>query len=152
MQAPDNSPGLNFVGPSDEGGVSLQVAPLIDIVFQLICFYLLVGQLMGVQKDPSVSLAVMANPAVAVEQPAELVINLRQDGSLVVGGQPIQAQHLARLLVDDHRRAEQEGQPWRVVVRADRRQRSGNLDAVLEACRQAGVDRIVFRAETPEGP
>ena len=137
---------FNFVADTPRDAAGLQVAPLIDIVFLLICFYLLVAQLTTEQKDASVELPAMAKAALAVERPAEIVINLRRDGGVVVGGRTIDNEGLQTLLagaVADSRRS---GQPLRVVLRADGRQRSGNMNRVLDTCRRMGVRQIVFRA------
>ena len=80
----------------------------------------------------------------------ELVLNVRLDGSVVVGGRGTSLPALREMLVGELARARQAGRPLRVVVRCDRRGRYGKFDDVLKTCRQAGVRRIVFPT-LPEG-
>ena len=80
---------VNFVRDEPQEERSLQMAPLIDVVFLLICFYLFVAQLITNQKDPSVHLAEMGSPIAARETPAEVTINLRSDGAITMGGRPV---------------------------------------------------------------
>ena len=143
---------IELAGAAEPAGVEIQMAPLIDIVFLLICFYLLVAQLIEHQEDPAVVLPAMASPGLRKEDPAEFVINLRQDGVVVVGGRPTDLPALRALLAGQLNQARQAGQPLRVVIRADRRQRYGKLDEVLKACRGAGVRQIVFRTLEKDSP
>ena len=130
----------------------LQMAPLVDIVFLLICFYLFVAQLISGQKDHTVELPVMISPAARAELPAELVINLREDGTVTVGGRAIALSELPAIVMGGTGGHGKTTGPVRVVVRADRRQPFGNLDEVLAICRQSGVTLVVFRTRQGEGP
>ena len=141
---------MQFIPAEPPREVDIQVAPLIDIVFLLICFYLLVSQLITTQKDPSVVLPVMASPAAVSEQPAELVINLRNDGAIVIGGRSVSLAVMRSLLAEQIARCRKKNETLRVVVRADRRQRFGKLDDILRAARQAGAKQVVFRARKGE--
>ncbi len=136
---------VSFVLPEERSEATFYVAPLIDIVFLLICFYLLVAQLISEQKDPSVELASMANPEIRSEGPAELVINLRRDGAVTVSGRTVSLPALRALLSDQSDAAHRTGRTLRVVVRADRRQKYAKLDEVLETVRRSGIKQIVFR-------
>jgi biopolymer transport protein ExbD len=143
---------VSFAPAAAAGESGILVAPLIDIVFLLICFYLLVAQLITRQKDPSVQLPAMASPLADKEGPAEFVINLRRDGTITVGGRPASVAETRRMLADQLARARRTRQPLRAVVRADRRGNCGALDEVLQACRDAGLRQIVFRSSQKEGP
>ena len=131
--------------------VALQVAPMVDIVLFLICFFMLASEMVQGQKDPAVELPYMRSPLAAVETRAEIIVNLRPDGAVTVEGERLTPETLAGLLAGESQRAKSRGRPLRVVVRADRRQRFAALDDVLVACRKAGLDQVVFRATEEEG-
>jgi biopolymer transport protein ExbD len=137
---------VNFVREEPQEEHRLQMAPLIDVVFLLICFYLFVAQLITSQKDSAVHLAEMGSPMAAREIPAEVTINLRHDGTITMGGHPVTLNAVGAILQESLDRNGDTGRRVRVVVRADHRQRFGRLDEVLEMCRKCGVDRVVFRA------
>ena len=143
---------IRFVAEAPAEPPGVQVAPLIDIVFLLICFYLLVAQLISTQKDPAVQLPAMSSPAGRQESPAEFVINVRRDGAVAVGGRAVALGELRGMLSEQSARAVEAGRPLRVVVRADRRGSAGQLDAVLQACREAGLRTVVFRSEKKDKP
>jgi len=134
--------------PLDAGpGARLQLAPLVDIVFLLISFFMLTSQLIQAQKDRAVELPVMKSPEGERELPAEVTINLREDGRLTVDGEGIAPEGLGGVLAGHVARAREAGETPRVVVRADRRQRFAKLDDVLNVCRQLGLGQVIFRAQ-----
>jgi biopolymer transport protein ExbD len=144
--AEDRHP-IRFPSAGPSSTVAIHVAPLIDVVFLLICFYLLVTQLISDQKDPLVQLPSMSNTVARPEAPAELVINLRHDGSLGVGGRAVSLAALRAMLIEQRGAAESANKPFRAVIRADCRQRYGKLAEVLEVCQQSGVPQVILRTK-----
>ena len=125
-----------------------QMAPLIDIVFLLICFYLLVAQFVSSQDDASVQLPIVTASQGQPEAPAEIVVNVRSDGKLIVEGQSLSLVKLRNLLLD--RKLKVEPDTLRVVIRTDRRELFGRLDEVLQTCRKTGLKQVIFRAVSSE--
>ncbi len=150
MPESDASNNLQFIPDEPTHEVDIQVAPLIDVVFLLICFYLLVSQLITTQKDPSVVLPVMGTLAAVSEQPAEFVVNLRDDGAIVIGGRSVSLAVMHSLLSEQLAHSREKNETLRVVVRADHRQRFGKFDDVLRTVRNAGARQVVFRARKGE--
>lgn len=124
------------------------MAPLIDIVFLLICFYLLVAQFVSSQDDASVQLPIIAASQGQPEMPAEIVVNVKSDGELIVEGRSLSLVELRSLLTD--RKLKAGANTLRVVIRTDRRGLFGRLDEVLQTCRQSGLKQIIFRAISGE--
>jgi biopolymer transport protein ExbD len=89
----------------------------------------------------------MASPAVTREAPAEVTVNLRADGALTVDGRPVAMEDLSGVLGVRVAARPSTAAPPRVVLRADRRQRFGDLDKVLEACCKAGLAAVVLRTQ-----
>ena len=142
---------FRFSAQPRRGPAGLAMAPLVDIVLLLVCFYLLTTQLVRGRSDPAVELPVMAAAAGATRHPAELVVNLRADGRVTVGGRAMAVEDLAGMLGAELARAIRERKRFRVVVRADRRQPFGGLDEVLGACEAAGLPGVVFRIGRGQG-
>ena len=141
---------LNFIPPDVPRGHGLPVAPLVDIVFLLICFFTFTSQLIQTQKDPAVELPVMVSPDAQREVPAEVTVNLRPDGTVTVGGRRLVPEALGPVLAAHVRQARAAGLAARVVVRADQRRPFAELDTVLGACRAAGLGPVIFRARAKE--
>lgn len=130
----------------DEARPHIGMAPLVDIVLLLICFYLLVMQSMQNRTDDQIELPEMVNNQTTDMAPAELVVNINAAGSVSLNGEQVEMDNLEGLLQAERRRAQAAGRGLHVVVRADGRQRYGLLDAALNACRDAGLGVVTIRA------
>ncbi len=126
------------------------MAPLVDIVLLLICFYLLVMQSMQARTDDAIQLPTMANLSTVEPIPAELVLNISAEEVLNLNGADIDPGALVGLLEQERLRAAQAGQELNVVVRADARQRYRMLATALDACREAGMGVVTIRVT--QGP
>ena len=146
------TPALHIAPPPTAARGGIGVAPLVDIVFLLICFYLFVTQSIQAHEDPSIQLPVMTNSLVAVEQPAELVINVAADGAIGLNSQTVDLVALRDALTDQRRQATQRGQVLSVVVRIDRRQPYRRLDQVWAVCREVGLELPLLRFTETDMP
>jgi biopolymer transport protein ExbD len=144
---------LHFQPPQRTAPLGIRIAPLIDIVFLLNCFFMLATELIQSQRDPAVELPAMLSPDARTEAPAEIIVNLRPDGAVTVHGAEMALDILKEYLAAQSVHAEESGRPLRVVVRADRRQRFARFDEVLNVCRDAGLEQVVLRSrELDQGP
>ena len=123
--------------------------PLIDIVLQIICFYLFVSAGVQMYQDSSVQLPEMRSEVLSGETPAEFTINIDADGALNLNGSPLDAATLPAALAAAKAKAVDTNQHLLVAIRADKRQQFAVLDRVLEACREAQVPNVAIRAITP---
>lgn len=154
MTAMDSAEGTMDFNRAARGGgsVAIQIAPMIDIIFQLICFYLFVGQLIMEQKDASIELAPMAAAMAQAEGPAEITLNLPAEGPVTLNGRPVTAEEVRAALATQAAALPPDGRPLRVAIRADRRQSFERLDELLRTCRDAGLPQVVFRADSEVSP
>ena len=144
--APSQPPALSFgVAEQESSRAAVNVAPLVDIVLLLISFYLLVATSIQSYPDHSIRLPVMENPQLRSQQPAELVINVPQQGELSVNSEAVSIEALPELIRSRQSSVQQDDQPIRAVIRADGRQPYGRLDRVLTICREAGLPRVLLR-------
>ncbi len=141
------SKALSFTtSDADEGRPQIGMAPLVDIVLLLICFYLLVMQSMQARTDDKILLPEMVNNQTSELQPAELVININVDGDVTLNGRAVNIDDLPNVLTTERLRAAEAGQAINAVVRADGRQQFGVMDQALNACREAGLGIVTIRA------
>ena len=123
------------------------VAPLVDIVFLLICFYMFVTQSIQSLDERKVELPTVTKAIAQVLLPAEIVINLMPDGDVVVAHQKISINELAVKLNDASRQASEQGTEIRVVIRADKNQAFSKLNTLMEITRRAGLNTVILRAK-----
>ena len=113
-------------------------------------FYLLVTQLITNQSDPAVKLPTMTSAMAGRRNPAEVVVNLRATGELVMDGRVVTLDQVRSLLADSMVAARATDQPVRVVIRADREQRYAALDELFGVCRELTIRDVILRAQEGE--
>ena len=121
-------------------GAVINIAPLIDIVFLLIIFFMTVSQMTKMEVEE-----VTLPEAREGKQPVELatgrlIINLRKDGRIVMAGQTCSPTILRRILAREVK--ERGKEELSVLVRGDREAPWKRAAAILRACAQLGIDRV----------
>lgn len=137
---------LTFTPAKEEKPPPLGMAPLVDIVLLLICFYLFVMQSIQSQTEQTIDLPHLLSDRTQERLPAELTINLGADGGITLNGVAVDDDKLPTLLSAEHARALDNDQRLQVVLRADRRQSFARLDTVLAACREVGLPVVSIRS------
>ncbi len=144
------------------------LTPLLDIVFQLITFFMLVINFSNDNYDQRVRLPV-AGTARPVEEGAKLdedrlVLNVDRDGHLLLGGQVLTAikaeqeikrqARLVKLNLDaaaGKRVDVSGGLPTTIVLRADRDTKFTNLFSLITACQTHGFHKFALKAMNAAG-
>jgi biopolymer transport protein ExbD len=137
----------SVVGRADIG---INLTPMIDVVFQLIIFFLVSSHLAKQEAQMVLPLPV----AETGEKPADsltkrLTLNVLADGSLVLAGRQVSRQELtARLAAAAQQEQVQSG--LEIRVRGDRDVAYQHIEPVLIACARAGVWDVKFSVFRPE--
>jgi len=132
-------------------GVGFDLTPMIDVVFQLIIFFMTCAQA-AVAENEAMDLPELAGSADAVER--DLVINVAIDPKtkverIVVSGKDVTAAEVAakaRELV-----AKKGADKVTVGLRVDRSARSGTVNELVTALKSAGIGRGRIVVETGQG-
>jgi biopolymer transport protein ExbD len=130
-------------------GYRFNMTPMIDVILQLLIFFLCVHQFQKAERDESVVLPQAASPKVATpneEQHSPLVFNVRAGEAVFVAGKRLGPNDFARVL-EQHRQGDAELEVW---IRADRQAVYGMVEPLLLACARAGVWKVAFKVLTPE--
>lgn len=128
------------------GDLEFSMAPLIDVVFQMLVFFLVATSWANREAELDVELpaAQSANPART--PPDELVIDVRRDGSFAMRGRVVERVDLDRELAAVARTNPRTP----VTIRGDRLVHHQDVVAVMDACGIAGlVNLAVGTLETP---
>jgi biopolymer transport protein ExbD len=140
------------------------LTPLLDVVFQLITFFMLVINFSTENYDQRVRLPVAdsARPVEDSQQISEdrLVLNIDQEGHLLIGGE-VQPLHKAiqtikhqadlvklNLKVGGGKLDANGGLPTTVVLRADKDTSFSNFYSLVKACQSNGFRKFAFKAMT----
>lgn len=119
--------------------LQLNMAPMIDMVFLLIIFFLTATTFTEREREQDVLLPANTNPgSLSRNFDNNLIVNVMEDGSLRIYGDPVKLDALSALVRDRKERARL---PLKVQVRADRRTAYGNVARALQIIEYAGVQR-----------
>lgn len=122
---------------SSEEGVGVDLTPVIDMVFLLLIFFLVATTFQQTEREMKIAL-----PAAEASGPIslalrEIVVNVTENGRIVVAGREIADDDL-RTLVTEAVRANPD---QKVSVRADRGASYGDVARILGICKAAGADQ-----------
>jgi biopolymer transport protein ExbD len=141
---------MNFRGKYRPEPGGFQLAPMIDIVFLLLCFFVTSQVFTQWEAEIDVTLPTARTSRAAQRLPGEIILNIMQNGDVVVNGNKMDEPALNGLL--QRVVALFPGQP--VLIRADRRTAYGHVIRVLDTCRRFDIWNISFAtvpAEEPKG-
>src|SRR5213078_113204 len=76
----------------------LDMTPMIDMVFNLLIFFMVVSQFANLERDLKVQLPSGSEAMPLTAKPREIFVNINKDGHYFVRGQELAGDELARLL------------------------------------------------------
>ena len=127
---------------SVSGEVGFNMTPMIDVVFQLIIFFLLSSHLAKQEKEVPLPLpAAASGKAEAADDRPRLTVNVLADGTLLVANRAVTPEDLTPLLAE---RRSAHGEALEVRIRGDRGVLYGRVEPVLLACVKAGIWNVAY--------
>ncbi len=131
---------MRILEASSSGGDDEQVnlMPLIDMVFLLLIFFLVATTIANDERDRKIKLAITGAPQALSDPPQMVVINIRENGDMVVNGEQKSKEQLAGIL----RKAKDASPPRDVLIRADLESRHKYFAEVVDVCHNVGVAAI----------
>ncbi|MCX8035565.1 MAG: biopolymer transporter ExbD [Candidatus Sumerlaeia bacterium] len=125
---------------------SINITPLVDLMFNLIIFFLVSAQFHEEERDIQVNL-----PQTHIEETLSstarslLILNVRRDGTYIVGGNEVSPDELRALLS----RAVKVNPDQKVLVRADKQALHGYVAAAVAVCKECGIRQANIGYELP---
>ncbi|MCP3919539.1 MAG: biopolymer transporter ExbD [bacterium] len=118
-----------------EDELAMNLAPMIDVVFLLLIFFMVATTFVQREKEMAVELPVAESGDEAPVDMDEIVINLLSDGSIKVNGELLDQEQLDSLLV----RAARSNPETPVTIRGDKDVVLQQAVSVMDSCRVAGL-------------
>lgn len=113
----------------------LNLTPMIDVVFQLLIFFMVATTFLDPEKEIGIELPEAAAGEAPDTEREELVINVFADGRIVMSGQELPTGELLNAL-----KAAAHADPQiPVSIRGDKLVHHENIVQVMDACAQAGL-------------
>ncbi len=137
---------MNFRDYSTPQEGEMELAPMIDVVFLLLIFFIVTWNSAQQERNVDVSVPAAEEGADPERQVGEIIVNVDQDGIIVVNGVAIsEADLLARLLAISEEYPDQA-----VILRGDSEASFQHIISILDVCKKANIWNIAFATTKPE--
>ena len=124
----------------------MQLAPMIDIVFLLLIFFIVTWQFSKSETELDVAVPTAEEGAELNRPKGEIIINILSDGTIRVEGSSVELPQLLEKLAAIAKR--HENQPVR--IRGDGSVAYQRIVEVIDTCQKAGIWNISFATQRPE--
>ena len=115
-----------------------EMAPMIDMVFLLLIFFMCASTLPNLTKDKFVALPVADDSAIPKNKKQEAVINIRKEGEILWGQTMCEVGDIT-----DYASERMETDPdLKIYIRADKDVPHRFVRRAVEACAKAGIEAI----------
>ena len=136
---------MKFKIPIEGGDDEINMAPMIDMVFLLLIFFMVASQLTTMERIP-VRLPVASKAVVPEEARGRQLITIRAEddahetATIYMNLQAVDIQRFSTAIAEMH----EENEKLQVYLRADRFVRHRYIKEVMTACADVGIVDIIF--------
>ncbi len=131
---------MNFRGKQKVEAPTFQIAPMIDVIFLLLCFFIASQVFSQWETEIGIVLPTSTSGDPPDRLPGEIIINIKAGGDVVINDIEFDDAELRKLL--SRVSSLFKGQP--VLIRADRLTAYEHVIHVLDLCREADIGNISF--------
>jgi biopolymer transport protein ExbD len=118
-----------------ENSIHIDFVPMVDVLFNLLIFFLLATTIAQVEREVNVTLPFAGAATPISSALRELIVNVDAEGHIVVNGRNTTAEAFGAMVKDLVAANPQQ----KVSVRGDRRTAYANVVQVLDACKANGI-------------
>jgi biopolymer transport protein ExbD len=133
---------VNFREGLSDWEDSFQIAPLIDIVFLLLTFFIVTGALAAQEKETGIELPKTTSAVDRQRGKLDVRVNVTRQGDILINQQRYTVEHLRAVLAELRRSAR--SVPVSVIIRADGKALHEDVVRVLDACAAARLKNVSF--------
>ena len=121
----------------------INLAPLIDMVFQLIIFFMLSSSFI---MQPGIKIKLPKAETTEVIKEKEIFIDISENGTIFYRGTPVSLVKLKNIFEEE---IKNNGKEIIVVIKGDKDTKYGIVVSVMDLARKCGIDKIAI-ATMPE--
>ncbi|HOK90684.1 MAG TPA: biopolymer transporter ExbD [Candidatus Hydrogenedentes bacterium] len=129
-----------------EEAETIPLAPLIDIVFLTLVFFMVITVYANLESEVDITLPTADSATASERTQGEIFINIKENGDIVVNERRMTLEELQEVL----NRVARYFPGGAVIIRGDAAAHLGVAIAVLDCCRKADIQNVSFAALTPE--
>ena len=130
--------------------LGFDMTPMIDVVLQLIIFFLFTSQLSQVMRSP-IDLPEEKGDEAELVTPGTIVIDVTGDGMYLVEGETRSLEDVVRLVSLEQQHAESTGMGLDLLIRADRKGPAAHINRLANRLASVGVRQWKLGTTVPQG-
>jgi biopolymer transport protein ExbD len=130
---------MRFKRNAREEDYSIQLIPLIDVIFFLLAFFMISTTFVDINRNLDIDLP-EAKAGSASEKPMVFEIEIGQDGNIHLNGEGVTLAALETLL--KQRMPGMAAGKRSAVIRADKKANHGEVVKVMDVCKRSGITQI----------
>ncbi len=137
---------MKFRDTNIQQGAELELAPMIDVVFLLLIFFIVTWQFARFERDMDISVPAAEEAEKLDRQKGEIIVNVREDGSIILNGRTVTEPELLSKL-----KTISDVYPDQAVIL--RGASDANFQAiinVLDQIKKAGIWNVAFATTKPQ--
>ncbi|PHS02571.1 MAG: biopolymer transporter ExbD [Blastopirellula sp.] len=127
--------------------VALNITPLIDIVFLLLIFFMVMSRFEDEDNKLDVTLPSASEAKPLISKPSEVFINIDLEGKYYVSGAYMTLAEVEQVL----RQASADNPESAVIIRADKRSRIDAAVQIMNACNKMGLPNYSLTTSPNKG-
>ena len=127
---------------------SFQLAPMIDIVFLLLIFFIVTWSYARFETELDISVPAAEEGKDPRRTVGEIIVNVRDDGTIVLNAITITEEELLGKL----KRIAAVHKDQAVILRGDSKATYNHIIKVLDICQKAGIWNVAFATPRPQSP
>lgn len=137
---------MKFRDTSSQQGAELELAPMIDVVFLLLIFFIVTWQFARFERDMDISVPAAEEAENTDRQIGEIIVNVRSDGSIILNGRDVSEPELLTKL-----QSISEAYPDQaVILRGSSDADFQSIINVLDQIKKAGIWNVAFATTKPQ--
>lgn len=137
---------MNFRKRIHQESITLQLAPMIDVILFLLTFFLLTWNLARYEADLEVKIPKAQNAKDPQRLPGEVIINIRKEGVVTLNRREVPLTELKEILKEISKQYPDQA----VIIRADEGTEYRFLIGVLDICSGENLWNVAFATNKNE--
>jgi biopolymer transport protein ExbD len=136
---------MKFRDTNVQQGAELELAPMVDVVFLLLIFFIVTWQFARFERDMDISVPAAEETTDEPRNVGEIIVNVRTDGSIVLNGLEVSEDELLAKL----KSISQAYPDQAVILRGSSEANFQAIINVLDEIKKAGIWNVAFATTNP---
>jgi biopolymer transport protein ExbD len=137
---------MKFRDTNAQQGAELELAPMVDVVFLLLIFFIVTWQFARFERDMDISVPAAEETTDEPRNVGEIIVNVRKDGSIVLNGLEVSEEELLAKL----KSISQAYPDQAVILRGSSEANFQAIINVLDEIKKAGIWNVAFATTNPQ--